>query len=924
MAIYPGTEPIIESAAVWKERCLLDDGSMFTPDNPLWTLPNLDELNEHYVENPKLGKEQFLDKLEEQLEGASPGAIRLMAEMIWVLMLFPNNFRPETKRRKIRRVWEWSGSPLPDSPHLGEPLERGVGSAGPGFINHQPSELKFLVIVTGDLKRMPVEERRNLLEDRWSLVAKLDSYEELGLRQLRHIIPHLLHPESFERIASGRHKREILTEFDRPDVSDTTEIVELDRALLEVRRELEEEYPHRDHLDFYRPPVLERWQMDEPPEIEIADEPLVRAREAFLERFDDFTSFDEPGESYIHPERGYKEVLRKRLLDLAETLPDLEGLTDEQAKDVVNEVVALLNRKLDPYDWSQNLLNWRYWTFLKELEEGEAILFVRALIELLDQEIALPARVQRFNQDVWPILENHDAAGYAVSRSLPTLFLWLHEPEEAIYVRTDLFNSMGKMLTGERIFLNKRMDLGEYQKALAFARAVRSRLEEWGWHPEDMIDVQSFLWQADHALEEAKKKADEETERELTEDVGSGYGMTGSETRQLQDVLEMLEGDGFHFPPDLVANYILALQTKRFVILTGISGTGKTKLAIKVAEFLTAEAGEGEVTDGPSDRILVIAVRPDWTDPRGLIGYHNPITGEYMTTDFLRLLMRAREEEAAAKREDRPARPFFVVLDEMNLAHVEHYFSDFLSALESGRPLSLHHQEGAEDGAGERSVPQRLRIPRNVFFTGTVNVDETTHMFSPKVLDRAFTLELNDVDLDGWALGETAGPGVTNRLDLPELEAQMRWHGQPGAEEWRDFGELLEGRLRETVTGLNSALSPWGYHFGYRVAGEIASFVLLAHRQGAESEKSLWAALDLALLEKVLPKFHGTEQELESPLLTAAFVARHGRGPTDDEELRIATEESGEEEGILLPRCHGKVLRMLRRLRQSGFAAFIE
>ena len=88
----------------------------------------------------------------------------------------------------------------------------------------------------------------------------------------------------------------------------------------------------------------------------------------------------------------------------------------------------------------------------------------------------------------------------------------------------------------------------------------------------------------------------------------------------------------------------------------------------------------------------------------------------------------------------------------MNLARVEHYFSDFLSALESGEPIPLHEDEAVEDGESESGpqVPRELRVPGNVLFTGTVNVDETTYMFSPKVLDRAFTIEFDQVDLGGF------------------------------------------------------------------------------------------------------------------------------------------------------------------------------
>ncbi len=843
-----------------------------------------------------------MQKLQEQLRGTTAEATKLTAEMIWVLMLFPTNYSFEKKVQKVREVWEFSGDALPDSEMLSAPVLAGIGSAGQGFINHQPFELGFLIRVVKDLKELTQQELTLLLDDPWQLVSKLDAYEGVGQRQLRHIIPHLLHPTLFERIASSGHKSQILEKFGFEDAARATELEQTDRGLLELRRRLELEYPDRKDLDYYRPPLIERWQLDDLPEIELAREGLERLRELFCSKFEDFESFVQPGEAIEAEELGYKHVLRKRFADVVGELRPSEDLSEEDAVRIVQELKSLLTRKLDPFPFSQNLISWRYTRFLSDLEPSEAMVVVRALIDLVEPDTVSPAKIHRFNDDVLPVLEAHDSASYAVSRSLPTLFLWLHDPENEIYVRTDLFDGVAKELTGERLFRNKRMDMEQYQRALALAHGIRAALEGWGWGPRDMIDVQTFMWTAYESL-------------------NNGNGKTPSAHRGLQEIVDLLEADGFHFPPDLVANYILALQAKRLVILTGISGTGKTRLAMKVAEFFIG----AETADGADlrDRMLVIAVRPDWTDPRGLIGYYNPISGQYMRTDFLNLVLAAREEEAAAEREARAPRPFFVILDEMNLARVEHYFSDFLSALESGKRLSLHQQTDSDETSN--AVPSHLRIPRNVFFTGTVNVDETTHMFSPKVLDRAFTLELNEVDLDGWALGETDRPGSTPRLPLPLMEPELRLRRQPGAEDWRGFGALLEGKLRETVTALNAALAPTGYHFGYRVAGEIAAFVLLAEAQGAKTEEALWRALDLALLEKVLPKFHGTEQELDAPLRTVAFVARHGRAPTDAEsDAVLSGSGSISDEAPRLARCAEKVDRMLRRLQQRGFAAFIE
>ena len=174
------------------------------------------------------------------------------------------------------------------------------------------------------------------------------------------------------------------------------------------------------------------------------------------------------------------------------------------------------------------------------------------------------------------------------------------------------------------------------------------------------------------------------------------------------------------------------------------------------------------------------------------------------TTRSLKLLLRARAEEKKAEAAGEKPHPFFVILDEMNLARVEHYFSDFLSAQESGEDIPLHENEAIESGESESGpqVPRQLKVPGNVLFTGTVNVDETTYMFSPKVLDRAFTIEFDQVDLKGFSKDisrqDTSGlnlDGVQGLSDSLRPGSQ----GKPGPSAPRGAPKGGGGR---TVSGL--------------------------------------------------------------------------------------------------------------------------
>lgn len=170
----------------------------------------------------------------------------------------------------------------------------------------------------------------------------------------------------------------------------------------------------------------------------------------------------------------------------------------------------------------------------------------------------------------------------------------------------------------------------------------------------------------------------------------------------------------------LTTRFVVSLATKPFLILTGLSGSGKTKLAQAFAKWICED----------NKQINLVPVGADWTNREPLLGYPNALEDDkYVLPEsgVLQLILRARKD---------PEQPYFLILDEMNLSHVERYFSDFLSAIESNEEIKLHH--GNENWeTGEYDVPPAIRIPKNLFVVGTVNIDETTYMFSPKVLDRA-------------------------------------------------------------------------------------------------------------------------------------------------------------------------------------------
>ncbi|AGP36478.1 McrB family protein [Sorangium cellulosum] len=291
---------------------------------------------------------------------------------------------------------------------------------------------------------------------------------------------------------------------------------------------------------------------------------------------------------------------------------------------------------------------------------------------------------------------------------------------------------------------------------------------------------------------------------------------------------------------------------KRFVLLSGLSGTGKTAVTLCYSRAVCELMGLSE-----SDHREIVPVSPDWRDPSGLLGYFNALHADptFQAEPALRLVLRAAAD---------PGRPYFLILDEMNLARVERYFAPFLSAMETGKDLVLHANR-----AEVNDVPPRVPWPTNLHIAGTVNMDETTHPFSDKVLDRAFTLEFWDVDLERFF--ERAKPRTPGKR-LPDVEA--------------------------TLLELHDAMRAVRRHFGYRTAGEVLAFMHAVPELGGATQETF---LDQAVFSKVLPRLRGEDTPAFKGTLEALVGICKRRG---------------------LTMCEAKLGSMMDLLKRTGVTRF--
>jgi len=312
-----------------------------------------------------------------------------------------------------------------------------------------------------------------------------------------------------------------------------------------------------------------------------------------------------------------------------------------------------------------------------------------------------------------------------------------------------------------------------------------------------------------------------------------------------------------------------------------------------------------------SPRVAFISVRADWTDNRSMLGYYNPLTETYVPTELLRLLLHATTHLDE---------PHFVILDEMNLAKVEYYFSDFLSGMESGTEVALHdagENVAAEVQGHELLIPERIRIPANLLFTGTVNVDETTFMFSPKVLDRANVIQFHAVDLKGYRREGVLAAG-NDGFTLPAaVQLEQLLKTEPARRsDYVDLSAASYGCL-ETM---NEILEVHHLHFGYRVANEIARYLGLTEKY--LDKEAVPRALDLQIQQKILPKFVGNRAKLEGPLWELLLYLQ--TGGRDGLPLTAMALDGLEPQEGEFPGSVAALQHMLQTLRQVGFASFIE
>lgn len=309
-------------------------------------------------------------------------------------------------------------------------------------------------------------------------------------------------------------------------------------------------------------------------------------------------------------------------------------------------------------------------------------------------------------------------------------------------------------------------------------------------------------------------------------------------TDLIKHIHRFIGAKGFSYKEENIKNLYLSLRSKPFVIISGISGTGKTKIVELFAESLGATEENGQ--------FKLIPVRPDWSDSSELLGYVD-LKGDFKKGPLTKMIMNAL---------DHPELPHFVLLDEMNLARVEYYFSDVLSIMESRKKED--DQFTSSVLIEQKYKGEKVYLPGNLYLIGTVNMDETTYPFSKKVLDRANTIEFNEINLTNFDFINSIDQVESKRLHNNVLKSdfiQLK-------DAYNTNKELIEKVSRE-IESINTELKKINAQVGYRVRDEICFYMIYNDRSNLLSYEE---AMDFCIMQKVLPRITGSSSRVKTLL----------------------------------------------------------
>lgn len=410
----------------------------------------------------------------------------------------------------------------------------------------------------------------------------------------------------------------------------------------------------------------------------------------------------------------------------------------------------------------------------------------------------------------------------------------------------------------------------------------------------DKQEKGSFVWKIRDELYDALTEFG--IERYFEDNTNTG-GEKMTTKQKIEAIKNYIAAKGFNYEGNLIENFYLSLKSKPFVILAGTSGTGKTRLVKLFAEAIGA-------------KMKLVPVRPDWSDSSDLFGHTN-LSSKFQPGAIIDFVKQAEWDKET---------PYFLCLDEMNLARVEYYLSDFLSIIETRDrkdngdietdPMVDVDYYKDKDAAAKYG---RVFIPDNLYIIGTVNMDETTFPFSKKVLDRANTIEFSYVNLMSKPKESYAAPVALNE-DNSFLKTEYLYLRDC------DDSDVVDSVCFD-LEELNSILVKANLHVGYRVRDEI-SFYMMNNKNADLLSKE--AAFDNEIMQKILPRVQGSSSSIKDVLsdLFKKLAGDYSKYDASGAAIYKQMEGFLKSETCKYPNSAKKIAFMMRRYEEDGFTSY--